>query len=100
VAAPLIMGPTKIRGLGRFPEGWVPLTKQVFEFVVEHPCPDLKQEVSPARGPPHRLLLDEPLADHLIDGGFDEARRDALPVQYSSKAYQCPFTVLTYCLHG
>ena len=72
-------GPTKIRGLSRFPEGRVPLTKQVLEFVVEYPCSDLKQKVSPARGPPHRLLLDEPLADHLIDGGLDEARRDALP---------------------
>ena len=32
--------PTKIQGLGCFPEGRVPPVKQVFEFV-ERPCPDL-----------------------------------------------------------
>ena len=67
-------GSTKIRGLGCFSEGQVPLAKQALEFVVEYPCSDLKQKVGPARGPAHRLLLDKPLADHLIDRGLNEAR--------------------------
>lgn len=40
-----VVGSTKIRGLGCFPEGRVPLAKQVLEFVVEHSCPDLQQEM-------------------------------------------------------
>ena len=32
------------------------------------------------RGPPHLLLLDKALADHLVDGRFDEPAGDGLAV--------------------
>jgi hypothetical protein len=35
----------------------------------------------PCERPPHLLLLDEPLTDHLIYGRLDEARGNQLPVQ-------------------
>ena len=34
-------------GLGCSPKGWVSLAQHVFEFVIEHSCSDLQQEVDP-----------------------------------------------------
>jgi hypothetical protein len=42
------------------------------QLLIEHSGPDLHQPMCAVRRPPHLLLLDEPLADHLVDRGLDE----------------------------
>jgi hypothetical protein len=49
------------------------------EFLMQGFHQRLQEEMRPALGPLHLLLLAEALADHLIDRRFDKADADALP---------------------
>ena len=51
----------------RRPKWGIPSSKSIFPFLVEHPRPDLEQEMGAALAPPHLLLLRHPLAYDLID---------------------------------
>ncbi len=59
---------------------WIPAFERRPQVIVQDPRADLEQPMRTLRGPPHLLLLDHPLADHLIDGRFRERRRDPLPM--------------------
>ena len=50
------------------------------QLLIEHAGSDLQQMVGTRWGPPHLLFLHKPLADNLVDRGFDEAGRDGLAV--------------------
>ena len=56
--------------------GRVPFSKSLRQSAVEGLGPGLQEQVGAGLGPLHLLLLGEALADHEIDGGFDEGGRD------------------------
>ena len=58
----------------------IPAFERRPQGVVQDTRADLEQQVRTPRGPPHLLLLDHPLADHLIDRRFRKRRRDPLAV--------------------
>jgi hypothetical protein len=66
--------------LGSGLEARMPALEITAQLLIEHAGPDLQQPVSARGGPTHLLSLHKPLADNLVDGGFDEAGRDRLTV--------------------
>ena len=62
------------------PEFRVPAAEHFVQFLVQHLGPRLQQQMGTAQGPLHRLLLDEALTDHLIDGRFDKGDADGFAV--------------------
>lgn len=50
------------------------------QLLVEHAGSDLQQKVGTRWGSPHLLCLHKPLADNLVDRGFDETGRNGLAV--------------------
>ena len=50
------------------------------QLPIEHAGSDLQRMVGSRWSPPHLLFFHKPLADNLVDGGFDEAGRDGLAV--------------------
>src|SRR5438552_1793233 len=50
----------------------VPAAERLAQLLVEHPGPDLKEQVGAPRRPAHLLLLQHPLAHHLVDGRLHE----------------------------
>jgi hypothetical protein len=58
----------------------VPALEISAQLLIEHAGSDLQQMVGTRWGPPHLLFLHKPLADYLVDRGFDEAGRDGLAV--------------------
>jgi len=52
----------------------------LFQFIVQDLGPRLQQQMGTTQGPLHRLLLDQALADDLINGGLDKSCADCLPV--------------------
>ena len=61
-------------------EARVPALKITAQLLIEHAGPDLQQPVGARGRSTHLLSLHKPLADNLVDGGFDEAGRDGLAV--------------------
>src|SRR6266581_2937193 len=59
-------------------QGRVPRAERCRQLAVECPGADLQEQVSALGRPPHLLLLDHPLANHLVYGGLDERTRDHL----------------------
>src|SRR5262245_11649281 len=73
------------RGLGRHrlgvgPKARIPRAERGLPFAVQHARAHLQQEMHTPLTPPHLLLLDHPLTDHLVHCGFDKACADALTV--------------------
>ena len=64
------------RGVG---EPGVPAVEVAGEVVVEHSGADLKEQVGPAWGPAHLLLLDHAFGDDLVHDGFGDGGGDDLP---------------------
>jgi hypothetical protein len=60
----------------------VPALKIPAQLLIEHAGSYLQQMAGSRWGPSHLLFLHKPLADNLVDRGFDEAGRDrfAVPV--------------------
>ena len=58
----------------------MPALEIATQLLIEHAGSDLQQTVGTLWGPPHLLFLHKPLADNLVDRGFDEAGRDGLAV--------------------
>ena len=58
----------------------MPALEIAAQLLIEHAGSDLQQMVGTRWGPPHLLFLHKPLADNLVDRGFDEAGRDGLAV--------------------
>jgi hypothetical protein len=63
----------KSGGLCCHTPGWgsesrIPLTEGLFPFIIQHPCPNLEQEMRSPLRPSHLLLLFHPFADDLVDG--------------------------------
>jgi hypothetical protein len=58
--------------IGIGPHPGVPALEPRPQVLVQDPRSDLQQPMSPMFGPAHLLLLDHPLADHLIDRRFRE----------------------------
>src|SRR5215510_1117632 len=73
------------RGLGRHrlgvgPKARIPRAERGLPFAVQHARANLQQKMGTPLAPPHLLLLDHPLTDHLVHCGFDKACADALTV--------------------
>jgi hypothetical protein len=51
----------------------MPALEVAAELLIEHTGSDLQQPIRAVQCPPHLLLLHEPLADDLVDGGFDKS---------------------------
>jgi YD repeat-containing protein len=102
-------GPNRVLG-GGVP-GWldvrlqarVPTLENGPEIVVQDLSADLQQQVRSPRSPTHLLLLDHPLADHLVDRRFRERRRDplavAIPVPVVRDRRSVDFDVMAELLH-
>jgi hypothetical protein len=58
----------------------VPALEIPAQLLIEHAGSDLQQMVGSRWGPPHLLSLHKPLADNLVDRGFDETGRNGLAV--------------------
>jgi hypothetical protein len=58
----------------------VPTFEIPAQLLIEHAGADLQQMVGTRWGPQHLLFLHKPLADNLVDRGFDEAGRNGLAV--------------------
>ena len=61
-------------------EARVPALKITAQLLIENSGPDLQQLVGARGGSTHLLFLHKPLADNLVDRGFDEASRNGLAV--------------------
>jgi hypothetical protein len=60
-----------------------PLSEGIVQFVIEDFRSRLEQKMRTTERPLHLLLLYEPPADHLIDGGFYESRADGFALASS-----------------
>ena len=56
----------------------MPALEIAAQLLIEHTGSDLQQMVGSRWGPSHLLFLHKPLADNLVDRGFDEAGRNGL----------------------
>src|SRR6516225_9214719 len=65
---------------GLWPEAWIPASKRLLPLFIEHPRPDLQQQMRSALAPLHLLQLHHSLAHHLIHSRFHKAGRDPFPV--------------------
>src|SRR6516164_11804782 len=65
---------------GLWPEAWIPASKRLLPLFIEHPRPDLQQQMRSALAPLHLLQLHHSLAPHLIHSRFHKAGRDSFPV--------------------
>jgi hypothetical protein len=59
---------------------WIPALEHCPEFLIQRFDPGLQEQMRPAFGPLHLLLLAEALADDLVDGRLDKTGADALPI--------------------
>ena len=82
----------------------IPALERRPQVLVQDPGADLQQPVRPPLGPPHLLLLDHPLADHLIDRRFRERRRDrlamAIPIPVVGDRGPVGLDVMVELAHG
>jgi hypothetical protein len=58
----------------------VPALEIPAQLLIKHAGSDLQQMMGTRWGPPHLLFLHKPLADNLVDCGFDEVGRNGLAV--------------------
>src|SRR6516164_7831811 len=49
---------------GLWPEAWIPASKRLLPLFIEHPRPDLQQQMRSALAPLHLLQLHHSLAHH------------------------------------
>src|ERR1039457_5273118 len=56
----------------------MPGLEVITQLLIEHAGSDLEQPMCTGHRPSHLLLLDEPLADDLVEGRLDKAGRDGL----------------------
>jgi hypothetical protein len=87
IRRPLFAEITKNRGLTskgqilhRLRHSWIPTAVGIAQLAIKRLCPRLKQQMCSASGPAHLLFLHHALADHPVDGGFGECRRDPLSI--------------------
>ena len=77
----------------------MPAFEVISQLVIEHAGSHLEQPMCTGHRPSHLLLLDEPLADDLVDSRLDKASRDRLAVPMTISVIRDRRYVRRYVVH-